>query len=71
MYIYLLHFFSVNKISACLVPRRKNPDIGRLSCSHTDPARFEPVQTYLGPHSCKTHVPRVRHPPQSDIKANS
>ena len=34
------------------------------------PARYEPVSTYLGPHSRRTHVPLVRHPPSSDIKAN-
>ena len=34
------------------------------------PARYEPVSTYLGPHSRRTHVPLVRHPPSLDIKAN-
>ena len=34
------------------------------------PARYEPVSTYLGPHSKRTHVPLVRHPPSLDIKAN-
>ena len=34
------------------------------------PARYEPVATYLGPHSRRTHVPLVRHPPSLDIKAN-
>ena len=33
-------------------------------------ARYEPVSTYLGPHSRRTHVPLVRHPPSLDIKAN-
>ena len=34
------------------------------------PARYEPVSTYLGPHSRRTHVPLVRHPPSLDSKAN-
>ena len=34
------------------------------------PARYEPVSTYLGPHSRRTHVPLVRHPPSLNIKAN-
>ena len=34
------------------------------------PARYEPMPTYLGPHSRRTHVPLVRHPPSLDIKAN-
>ena len=34
------------------------------------PARYESVSTYLGPHSRRTHVPLVRHPPSLDIKAN-
>ena len=34
------------------------------------PARYEPVSTYLEPHSRRTHVPLVRHPPSLDIKAN-
>ena len=34
------------------------------------PARYDPVSTYLGPHSRRTHVPLVRHPPSLDIKAN-
>ena len=34
------------------------------------PTRYEPVSTYLGPHSRRTHVPLVRHPPSLDIKAN-
>ena len=34
------------------------------------PARYEPVSTHLGPHSRRTHVPLVRHPPSLDIKAN-
>ena len=34
------------------------------------PARYEPVSAYLEPHSRRTHVPLVRHPPSLDIKAN-
>ena len=34
------------------------------------PARYEPVSTYLGPHSRRTHVPLLRQPPSLDIKAN-
>ena len=53
----------INEIS-----RRRQPACRVYFPKH--PARYEPVSTYLGPHSRRTHVPLVRHPPSLDIKAN-
>ena len=32
--------------------------------------RKSAIIPYLGPHSRRTHMPLVRHPPSLDIKAN-